>query len=117
MVTPMEYSGKDIYPFDTFSLSCTSTKPVNIVPSLQLSWYHNGVQLDHSVSGISIQEEEMNGGMEKSSELTVTSARTLSSGFYTCSVVVSIPESNAVMNDQTATITISGNCGLLIILW
>ncbi len=108
MVTPTEYSGKDISPFNTFSLSCTATKPENIVPSLQLNWYHNGVQMDDSVSGVTIQEEEVNGGVEKSSELTVTSASVLSSGMYTCSAIVSIPDSTPVMSNQTATVTITG---------
>ena len=108
MVTPMQYTGKDIDPFNTFSLSCLGTKPDSVVPSLQLSWYHDGEELDGSISGITIQEEEMNGGMEKTSELTITSARVLNSGMYTCSVMVSIPESSDIMINQTATVTITG---------
>lgn len=104
----MEYSGRDFPPLNTFSLSCIAAKPNRIVPSLQLNWYHNGVQMDDSISGVSIQVEEVNGGLEKTSELTVTSASMLSSGVYTCSAVVSVPDSTAVMYNQTATVTIIG---------
>ena len=91
-----------------FGLSCRAVKPSLVIPPLQLSWYHDGMQLDDSVSGVTIQEEDVNNGMEKSSVLNITSARVVNAGLYTCSVVVSIPESTAVRTNQTATITISG---------
>ena len=108
-VTPAMYSGKDIHPFNSFSLSCTARKPASIIPSLQLSWYHDGTQLDDSVSSISIREENANGGSEKTSVLSITSASILNSGVYTCSAEVSIPDSNTVRANQTATITITGD--------
>jgi hypothetical protein len=107
-LTPTAFSGKDIPPFNTFGLSCTAMKPSAVVPPLQLNWYHHGVQLDSSVSGVNILEEEVSNGTEKSSVLNITSARVFSSGLYTCSVAVSIPESNTVTTNQSATITISG---------
>lgn len=107
-VTPTVYSGKDIYPFNMFSLSCTATKPSNVILPIQLSWYRNGIQLDGSVPGITIQEEEVNDGMEKFSSLNVTSALTSNSGLYTCNAAVSIPESDTVTTNQTATVTIAG---------
>ena len=102
------YSGKDIHPFNMFNLSCTATKPSNVIPSIQLSWYHSGVQLDDSVSGITIQEQEINGGMERSSQLYIISASVLSSGMYICSAAVSIPESETVMTNQTTAVIITG---------
>ena len=108
-VTPTVYSGKDIHPFNTFNLNCTATKPDNIIPSLQLSWYHDGVQLDDSISSVTIREENVNSGMAKSNVLSVTSAGVLNSGLYTCSAEVSIPESSTVMMNQTATVTITGD--------
>ena len=102
------YSGKDIHPFNSFSLSCIAVKPSRVIPSLQLSWYHNGMQLDNSISGIDITEEDMNNGMEKSSVLNVTSATVQRTGSYMCSLMLSIPESSILTTNQTATVTIAG---------
>ena len=112
-VTPSFYSGKDISPFNTFSLNCTAAKPSNVIPPLQLSWYRDEVQVDDSISGITVIEDEISGGAEKYSVLTVTSARTFHSGLYTCSATVSIPDSNAVIANQTAIITITGKYALI----
>ncbi len=108
MIVPATYTGKDIYPFNTFSLRCTAMKPSGIIPALQLSWYHGDMQLDDSLPHITISEEETNEGMEKSSVLNITSARVLSSGSYTCSATVSIPESTAALTNRTATVLITG---------
>ncbi len=102
------YSGKDIHPFNIFDLTCTARKPGSVIPPLQLSWYHNGMQLDASVTGTTIREEEMNNGMEKSSFLSITSALTSNPGAYTCSAVISIPDSTTITNNQSATVTIAG---------
>lgn len=107
-MTPKVFSGKDIDPFNTFALQCTASKPSNIVPSLQVSWYHNNLQLDNSIQGVDISEEEVNGGAEKTSALTVTSARVLNSGAYKCRVAISIPESDEVAAEQTAIVNITG---------
>ena len=102
------FAGKDIDPFNTFTLHCTASKPSNIIPSLQVSWYHNDLQLDNSVQGVDISEEEVNNGVEKTSALTVSSARALNSGAYKCRVAISIPESDEVAADQTAIVSITG---------
>ena len=107
-VTPLMFSGKDIDPFNTFTLHCTASKPSNIIPSLQVSWYHNDLQLDNSIQGVDISEEEVNNGVEKTSGLTVSSARVLNSGAYKCRVAISIPESDEVAADQTAIVNITG---------
>lgn len=107
-VAPTMYSGKDIHPFNMFDLTCTARKPISVIPPLQLSWYYNGMQLDASVTGITIREEEMNNGMKKISFLSVTSALTSNSGAYTCKAVISIPDSTALINNQSATVTIAG---------
>ena len=107
-ITPSSYSGLDVDPFNTFSLMCTARKPSSITPALGLTWYHNEMQLDNSVAGISILEEEVSGGAERSSTLTVTSAHTISSGVYTCISSVGIPESNTVTSNQSAAVTIRG---------
>ena len=108
MVTPTEYSGKDIHPFNTFSLECSATKPSQVIPPIQLSWYHDGAELDGSVSGVGILEEARSVD-ERSSTLSITPARVANSGVYTCGVEISIPESSAVSANQTATVTITGN--------
>lgn len=102
------YSGKDISPFNTFTLQCTASKPVSIIPSLQLSWYHNDMQLDNSIQGINISEEDVNNDMGKTSSLTVNFAQVPNSGSYKCSVAISVPESYEVIADQTATVEITG---------
>ena len=107
-VTPLVYTGKDIYPFNAFTLHCTASKPSNVIPSLQLSWYHNGIQLDNSIQGVSILEEEVNNGVEKTGSLSVTSAQTQDSGSYMCRAAISIPESKEVTAEQASTILITG---------
>lgn len=106
-VSPLVYSGKDIPPFNAFNLACTATKSSSIIPALQLSWYHDGLQLDGTVSDVTILQE-VRSGMEKSSTLSIASARVMNSGLYTCNVVVSIPESQDVSADHTANVTITG---------
>lgn len=103
-VTPTVYRGKDIDPFNSFSLSCNAQKPDGIIPSLQFNWLHDGVRLDDSISTFAIYEDSM----DMSSILNVTSAQTVNSGQYTCNVVLNIPESSAVMVSQSATVTITG---------
>ena len=101
------YSGKDIHPFNTFSLNCTATKPSSIIPSLQLSWYHDEMELDNTVSRITILDE-VRSATETFSMLTVSPARVFDSGMYTCSISVSIPESPDAMANQTSTVMIAG---------
>ena len=107
MVTPTAYTGKDIEPFNSFTLSCTGTKPSGVLPPLQLSWYRDGMQLDTTVSTVTVTEDSSS-DMERSSVLNVTSAAVLDSGEYTCSVAVTIPESDTIVVNQSAAITISG---------
>ena len=108
-VDPSSYSGLDVDPFNTFTLMCSAVKPSSVTPSLDISWYHDGMQLDSTVAGISITEVEANGGAEISSTLTVTSARSLNSGEYLCLASVSVPESTMVTTNQSATANIRGN--------
>ena len=83
-------------------------KPNSVTPSLDVSWYHSGMQLDSTIPGISITEEEASGGAEISNTLTVTSARTINSGEYLCVASISIPESNTVTSNQSAIVNIRG---------
>lgn len=83
-------------------------KPTSVTPTLDVSWYHNEMQLDNSIVGLSIIEDEVSGGAQKTSTLTVTSATTISSGDYSCIASVSIPESNTVTSNQSASVTIRG---------
>ena len=108
-MTPSVYSGIDVAPSNTFTLTCTASKPSSISPSIELFWYHNEELLDSSHPEISIHEQEMMGGVEKSSVLTITSASSIDSGDYMCVAVIDIPESNRVTSNQSATITIQGS--------
>ena len=107
-LVPSSYSGLDVDPFNTFSLLCSAMKPSSVTPSLDVSWYHSGMQLDSTIVGISITEEEGSGGAEISNTLTVTSARTVNSGEYLCVASISIPDSNTVTSNQSATVDIRG---------
>ena len=108
-MTPSVYSGIDVAPSNTFTLTCTASKPGSISPSLELFWYHNKELLDSSRPEVSIYEQEMMRGVEKSSVLTITSASSIDSGDYTCVAMIDIPESNRVTSNQSATITIQGS--------
>ena len=107
-VTPSVYSGIDVAPSNAFTLTCNANKPNSVSPSIELIWYHDNVLVDSSRSGISIHEQEVMGGVEKSSVLTITSASTTDSGDYTCVAVIDIPESDRVTSNQSATVTIQG---------
>lgn len=108
-VAPSVYSGIDVAPSNTFTLTCTANKPSGVSPSIELYWYHDEELLDNSRSEIFIHEQVVMGGMEKSSVLTITSASTINSGDYTCVAVIEIPESNRVTSNQSASVTIQGN--------
>ena len=108
IVTPSVYSGIDVDPSNTFTLICTANKPSGVSPSMELYWYHNEDVLDNSRPGVSIHEQEVMGGKEKSSVLTIVSASTINSGDYTCVAVIDIPESNRVTSNQSASVTIQG---------
>ena len=107
-VMPLSISSVDAEPYNTFTLTCMATKPSSVIPTLDLSWYHNEMQLDNSIVGTSITEDETGGGAEKLTTLTVTSASSISSGLYSCVATVSVPESSTVTSNQTAVVTIRG---------
>ena len=108
-ITPSVYSGIDVAPSNTFTLTCMANKPSNISPSLELFWYHDEELLDSNLPRISIYEEEVMGGVEKSSVLTITSASSINSGDYMCVAVIDIPESNRVTSNHSAIVTIQGS--------
>lgn len=109
-ITPSAYSGIDVAPSNTFTLTCMANKPSNIYPSLELLWYHDEELLDSNLPRISIYEEEVMGGVEKSSVLIITSASSINSGDYMCVAVIDIPESNRVTSNHSANIvTIQGS--------
>ena len=107
-VTPSLFSGIDVAPSNTFTLTCNANKPSSVSLSTELNWYHDGMLLDRSRPGTFIHEQEVEGGVEKSSVLTIISARTIDSGDYICVAEIDIPESNRVTNNQSATVTIQG---------
>ena len=107
-VTPVEYSGIDVPPLNTFTLTCIANKPSSVSPSIELFWYHYEELLDSSRLEISIHEQEVMGGMGKSSMLTMMATGNINSGDYTCVAVIDIPESNRVTSNQSATVTIQG---------
>ena len=82
-------------------------KPGTVIPVLEVAWFRDEVALDGSVQGVVIREETRS-SVEISSTITVDSARVVDSGLYTCSVVVNIPESEALSVTQAANVTING---------
>ena len=105
---PSTFTGATADSYNSFSLSCTATKPQSVVPALELNWYHNNTQLDASVDQVSITGEERRNAAEISSVLSIVAAQTGTSGDYTCVVDVTIPESSPVQVNQTGTVTIRG---------
>ena len=113
VVIPSSFNGLDIEPYNSFTFTCNGTKPAVVLPTLELSWYHNEDLLDGSVEGINIVEAVSDDGAQASSQLYVTGAGTSGSGSYYCYVRVSIPESNVVEQSQEATVAIRGTCTYL----
>jgi len=105
---PSTFTGAAADSYNSFSLSCTATKPQSVVPALELNWYHNNTQLDASLDQVSITGEERRNGAEISSILSIVATQTENSGDYTCVVGVTIPESTTVQVNQTGTVTIRG---------
>ena len=108
-VTPLLYTGLDTEPYNAFSLTCMATKPTEVIPNISLTWFHNGTQLDTSVLGVSISEDESSSGAMKSSQLSVDADDPSDSGSYSCQASLAIPESDTVESSQASLITIIGN--------
>jgi len=107
-VDPDSFYGKDIEPFNAFSLVCTATKPAVVVPQIQLSWSRDGVPLDNSVAGLSVTQETINASVV-SSTLSLDPARVVDSAMYTCDASINVPDSDTISANNTANVVISGN--------
>ena len=86
-----------------------------------MNWFHDNTLLDNSATSVRIREE-VGSSSDATSVITVTSARVVDSGLYTCNVVVNIPESEAISINQTANVIIDGKglhkvVDLIIILY
>lgn len=105
-ISPQSFNGKDIKPFNSFSLICKASKPARVVPLLQITWFRNDIPLDTSDFQVIIGEE-LN-MTEVFSTISTNSARTRDSGSYTCAASVLISDSSILLKNTTANIVISG---------
>ena len=83
-----------------------ATKPTEVIPNISLTWFHNGTQLDSSVLGVSISEDESSNGAMN--QLSVDADDSSDSGSYSCQASLTIPESDTVESSQASIITIIG---------
>ena len=106
-LAPTSYTGADVEPYNSFTLTCVATKSSGVSPELDITWLQAGLQVDNSTTGVTIVEEEVS-GERKTSVIYIAQATSLKSGIYGCVVVLSIPESSAVQQVRNSTVVIRG---------
>ena len=107
-LAPTSYTGADVEPYNSFTLTCVATKSSGVSPELDITWLQAGLQVDNSTTGVTIVEEEEVSGEQKTSVVYIAQATSLKSGIYGCVVVLSIPESSAVQQARNSTVVIRG---------
>ena len=109
-VQPSVVTVLDVMPYNTFSIVCTATLPVNVTAMKQFAWYlgssGSGTNLTSS-TGTTITNLHLNNAT--STSVLTTNASTPGSFFYTCVASVLSSQSSA-----TATITVNGKFNMAI---
>ena len=101
---PSSYSGIDVVPYNSFTFTCNASKPGEIVPALELNWYHEEEELESLITTVS----SGSGNSLLSSQLSLVDATSAHSGLYSCIARLNIPDSSVVEGIQMASVTIKG---------
>lgn len=108
-VTPSSFVGLDHHLlYNRFSLTCDTSKPVEVLPELQVDWLFQGNLINNNSTEHNIRSYSVSGGAAKSSMLDVIVANVSNSGVYTCRSRIVIPNYRSIQAIDSATVTIRG---------
>ncbi len=101
----LETSCNDSDTFDTFTLNCTATKPLIVLPDLELYWLHNGTIR----SSNSITYNTTNGDiLYKLNVLSFPTSTPEDTSSYECVARIVIPDSDNITETEESVVLIRG---------
>lgn len=96
-------------PYDNFTLSCTASKPSNVISALIVVWYHNGSVIDrgtiYTFNGMSTYV---------TNTLVFLNSTVTDSGNYTCRTSIDILNSTMIERIAITTVTLRGKMHILM---
>ena len=105
MVLGLETTCNDSDPFNSFTLTCTASKPEIVLPELELLWLHNGTVR----SSNSFTYNQTSGGFfSKFNVLQFPTSVLEDSGSYECVAHIVIPDSANISETGQTNVTIRG---------
>ena len=96
-------SCSDSDPYDNFTLTCTASKPVLVVPDLEVILYHNGTVRNRMIL-------LQNDNTSVTNTLSFPTSVASDSGVYTCLARLVIPDSLNITITEQSTITLRCKC-------
>ena len=101
----LETSCEDSDTFDTFTLNCTATKPLIVLPDLELYWLYNGIIRFSN----SITYNTTNGDvLYKLNVLSFPNSTPEDTGSYECVARIFIPDSDNITETEESVVLIRG---------
>ena len=101
----LETSCDDSLAIYSFTLNCTASKPLIVLPELELYWLHNGTM---RTSNSMIYNTTINGSLYLLNVLSFPSSTPEDTGMYTCMARIVIPDSDNITETDNSTVVIRG---------
>ena len=112
LINPAEYHGVDVQPYNSFVLMCSAEIARDVVPMINMVWFHDGKELSNVHDAINITETSglLTNAKWKTSSLQIPNANVSSSGNYECMASVSVEASAIIESSASAEVDILGKC-------
>jgi len=96
LINPAEYQGVDVQPYNSFVLTCSAEIATDVVPMINMVWFHNGKEISNVDDAINITETSglLTNVKWKTSSLQIVNANVSSSDNYECIASVSVEASS-----------------------
>ena len=102
----LETSCPDADPYDNFTLTCTATKPIIVIPDLVLTWTHDGTMETGTV--VTIGTDTAVTTVTNTLSFPTTTAS--DTGTYRCVARINIPDSTTIMTSEESTAVLRCKC-------